>query len=116
MRKLRPLDGKEKMLIYVAIASNGSRGVDKSHRELIKPIEKKLGIEIKKREDGTKAVIAVNDKKGVELLENELSLITNCINSPRYKYTTSDEFDDAMELIEEFNALEFIKEADPKPK
>lgn len=116
MRKFPPLKAAQKMLIYVAVSSNGGRGVTGGYRETIKPIEKKLGIELEKdSEDGVFAKCQ-SDKKGSEYTETELGIITGCLKSPQHKFNTTTDYDDAQALIVQLTGLEFHKEIPEKEK
>ena len=78
MRKFPPLNATQKMLIYVAISSNGGRGVAEGYRNTVKPIEKKLGVELEKDGEGGTFAKCQTDKKGSEYTETELGIITGC--------------------------------------
>lgn len=115
MRKFPPLKAAQKMLIYVAVSSNGGRGVTKGYRETIKPIEKKLGLEFEKDEDeGGTFAKCMHDKKGLEYTETELGIITGCLKSPQHKFNTTADCDDAEALVVQLTGLEFHKEEKKK--
>ncbi len=116
MRKFPILTASQKMLIYVAISSNGGRGVTGGYRDTIKPIEKKLGIELEKDGEGGTFAKCTLDKKGCEYTETELGIITGCLKSPQHKFNTTTDYDDAQALVEQLTALEFHKEVPEKKK
>ncbi len=116
MRKFPPLKAAQKMLIYMALSSNGSRGITSGFRERIKPIEKKLGVEIEKDDKGNKFAKCEPDKKGAEITETELGMITDCLKSPQHKFNDSTDCDEAEELVVTFTGLEFHKEIPEKEK
>lgn len=113
MRKFPPLNAKQKMLIYMAVSSNGGRKLTSGYRETIKPIEKRLGIELEKDGESTFAK-CIPDKTGSEYPETELGIITGCLNSPQQLFNDTVECDEAKALVEQLTALEFHKEEKKK--
>lgn len=116
MRKFPPLKAAQKMLIYVAVSSNGGRGVTTGYRETIKPIEKNLGFELEKDDEGNTFAKCQTDKKGFEYTETELGIITGCLKSPQHKFSTTTDCDDAEALVVQLTGLEFHKEIAEKKK
>ncbi len=116
MREFPSLTASQKLLIYVAVSSNGGRGVTGGYRDTIKPIEKKLGIELEKDDAGGTFAKCMLDKKGCEYTETELGIITGCLKSPQHKFNTTTDYDDAQALVVQLTGLEFHKEVSEKEK
>lgn len=114
MRKFPPLNAAQKMLVYMAVSSNGGRKVAEGYRNIVKPIEKKLGIEVEKDSEGNAFAKCIPDKKGSEYTETELGIITGCLKSPQHSFNTTIDYDDAQALAVQFTGLEFHKEIPEK--
>ena len=114
MRKFPPLNASQKMLIYMAVSSNGGRKVMEGYREAIRPIEKRLGIELEKDGEGGTFAKCTPDKTGSEYPETELGIITGCLKSPQQAFNTAVDYDEARALAEQLSALEFHKEEKKK--
>lgn len=116
MRKFPILTASQKMLIYMAISSNGGRGVAEGYRNTVKPIEKKLGIELEKDGDGGTFAKCIPDKKGSEYTETQLGIITGCLKSPQHKFNNTTDYDEAQALVVQLTGLEYHKEVPEKKK